>query len=447
MVSGGDLMSFTIPMAFRDPIEAFAPFAGDPWSMLLDSASADSRRGRHVFLALQPYNTLLDPPDPFAALERALGPRRMPVPGAPLPFTGGAVGLFGYELGRHLERAPARHIGKGELAVEMAVGLYDVIAGFDLTEKRAWVVGTDKGKAERIAAAIEAAPPLAAAAPAPAVICRPEMSREEYLARVAKVIGYISAGDIFQANFTQRFLADRPEGYSAFELYRRLRAVNPAPFAAFLRCGADLTVATASPERFLKLDRFGRVEARPIKGTAKRSADPLLDAKAAADLAASVKDRAENLMITDLLRNDIGRVAELGSVSVSALHAVESYATLHHLVSVVEGRLRAGLGPVDLLRATFPGGSITGAPKVRAMEIIDELEPAPRGAYCGAIGWIGFDGAMDTSIVIRSVSLTRDGIVAQAGGAIVADSDPAGEYAEMLAKAAPQLAAIGGGQA
>lgn len=434
-------MSVIIPIGFRDPIEAFAPFADDPWSMLLDSASADSWRGRHVFLALQPASTLLDPPDPFRALEQALGPRRAPVGGTTLPFTGGAVGLFGYELGRHLERAPARHAAGG---VEMAVGIYDVIAGFDLAEKRAWVVGTDREKAERIAATIEAAPSLAEPVAAPALDCRPELSREEYLARVERVIAYIAAGDIFQANFTQRFLAERPEAYSAFELYRRLRAVNPAPFAAYLRCGADLTVATASPERFLKLDRFGRVEARPIKGTAKRSADPAEDAKAAADLAASAKDRAENLMITDLLRNDIGRVAELGSVSVSALHTVESYATLHHLVSVVEGRLRAGLGPVDLLRATFPGGSITGAPKVRAMEIIDELEPAPRGAYCGAIGWIGFDGAMDSSIVIRSVSLTRDEIIAQAGGAIVADSDPAGEHAEMLAKAGPQLAAIGG---
>ena len=444
MVSGSDLMSFTIPVPYRDPIEAFAPFAEEPWAMLLDSASADPARGRHVFLAVRPYNTLLDPPDPFAALERALGPRRPGASDSGLPFTGGAVGLFGYELGRHLERAPARHAAGG---VEMAVGLYDVIAGFDLAERQAWVVGTDRAKAERIAAEIAVAPVLAAPEAAPGLVCRPELSREDYLARVEKVIAYIKAGDIFQANFTQRFLAGRPDDYSAFNLYRRLRALNPAPFAAYLRCGEKLTVATASPERFLKLDRFGRIEARPIKGTRKRSADPAEDAKAAAELAASVKDRAENLMITDLLRNDIGRVAELGSVSVSALQAVESYATLHHLVSVVEGRLKTGLGPVDLLRATFPGGSITGAPKVRAMEIIDELEPAPRGAYCGAIGWIGFDGAMDSNIVIRSVSLTRDKIIAQAGGAIVADSEPEAEHAEMMAKAAPQLAAIGGGAA
>jgi len=435
-------MPFLLPIPYRDPVAAFAPFAAETWAMLLDSAGADPARGRHAFLAVRPRDTLLDPPDPFGALERALGPRRPPVPG--LPFSGGAVGLFGYELGRHLERAPARHVAGG---VEMAVGIYDAVAGFDLVERRAWVAGCDesaRAKAEALAAAIVAAPEPAPPQAAPRLVCRPELDREAYLERVRRVIAYIGAGDIFQANFTQRFLAERPADYSAFDLYRRLRAINPAPFAAFLNCGEALTVATASPERFLQLDRLGRIEARPIKGTRARSADPAEDVRIAAELAGSIKDRAENLMITDLLRNDIGRVAELVSVRVSALHAVESYATLHHLVSVVEGRLRAGLGPVDLLRATFPGGSITGAPKVRAMEIIDELEPAPRGAYCGAIGWIGFDGAMDTSIVIRSVSLTRDRIVAQAGGAIVADSDPAAEHAEMIAKVAPALAAIGG---
>ena len=441
-------MSLTIPITWRDPVTAFAPFAGEPWAMLLDSAAADdaaaSPRARYAFLAARPRTTLLDPAEPFAALAEALGPRRSFSHGTPLPFAGGAVGLFGYELGRHLERAPRRHAGA---AGEMAVGIYDVVAGFDLAEQKAWVVASDasaRGKAERLAAELETAPVLAAPSSAPPVEIHPELERADYIERVARVIDYIGAGDIFQANFTQRFIAERPDGYSAFDLYRRLRALNPAPFAAFLNCGEDLSVVTASPERFLRLDRLGQIEARPIKGTRRRAADPAEDARAAAELAASVKDRAENLMITDLLRNDIGRVAELGSVTVSALQAVESYATLHHLVSVVEARLRPGLGPVELLRATFPGGSITGAPKVRAMEIIDELEPAPRGPYCGAIGWIGFDGAMDTSIVIRSVSLTRERIVAQAGGAIVADSDPEGEYAEMMAKVAPALAAIGG---
>lgn len=438
-------MNFPISIPFRDPVVSFAPLAAEPWAMLLDSAGSDPR-ARHVFIAARPARTLFNPADPFSSLRDALGPRR-PSADLPVPFAGGAVGLFGYELGRHLERAPARHAAQG---VEMAVGIYDAIAAFDLAERRAWVIAADetaRGKAERLAADIAAAPDLPPPSPAQTLEIRPELTREDYLARVARVIAYIEAGDIFQANFTQRFLAERPSDYAAFDLYRRLRGLNPAPFAAYLRCGADLTVATASPERFLSLDRSGRIEARPIKGTRRRAADPLEDAAIAAELAASIKDRAENLMITDLLRNDIGRVSVTGSVRVSALHAVESYATLHHLVSVVEGRLRAGLGPVDLLRATFPGGSVTGAPKVRAMEIIDELEPAARGAYCGAIGWIGFDGAMDSSIVIRSVSMTRDRIVAQAGGAIVADSDPEAEHAEMMAKIAPALAAMGGGEA
>ncbi len=437
-------MTSTIPIAWKTPVTAFSPFAREPWAMLLDSAAADAARGRHAFLAVRPRQTLFDPADPFAALADALGPRRPGCAGTTLPFTGGAVGLFGYELGRHLERAPRRHAGGPG---EMAVGIYDVIAGFDLAEGRAWVTAATPEalpRAEGLAAEIEAAPELGPLLPAPRVDMRPELSREEYLARVSRVIEYISAGDIFQANFTQRFLADRPADYSAFELYRRLRGLNPAPFASYLNCGGALTVATASPERFLSLDRAGRVEARPIKGTRRRESDPAADVLAAAELAASVKDRAENLMITDLMRNDIGRVAAPGSVGVPALHAVESYATLHHLVSVVEAQLKPGLGPVDLLRETFPGGSITGAPKVRAMEIIDELEPAPRGPYCGAIGWIGFDGAMDLSITIRSVALTGDSIVAQAGGAIVADSDPAAEHAEMMAKVAPALAAIGG---
>jgi para-aminobenzoate synthetase component 1 len=437
-------MSLTIPIGWRDPITAFAPFSGEPWAMLLDSAAVDSARGRYVFLAARPRHTLLDPLDPFAALTEALGPRRPVRHDTGLPFAGGAVGLFGYELGRHLERAPRRHAGEPG---EMAVGIYDAVAGFDLWERRAWVIAATpeaRGKAERLAAEIAAAPDLAPPMAAPAMTIHPELSRADYLARVAQVIAYIAAGDIFQANFTQRFLAPRPAGYSAFDLYRRLRALNPAPFAAFLTCGSELTVVTASPERFLSLDRTGLIEARPIKGTRKRSPDPAEDAAIAAELAASIKDRAENLMITDLLRNDIGRVAATGSVAVSALNAVESFATLHHLVSVIEGRLRSGLGPVDLLRATFPGGSITGAPKVRAMEIIDELEPGPRGPYCGAIGWIGFDGAMDSSIVIRSISLTPDRIAVQAGGAIVADSQPDAEYAEMMAKAAPALAALGG---
>jgi para-aminobenzoate synthetase component I len=440
---------------FINPIAAFAPYADEPWAVLLDSGGGDVQRGRYAFIAIRPYRTIMATDarvlvdgqvvagDPFTVLQAELGPFAPPTSSAPLPFMGGAVGLFGYELGGHLERAPERH-RSGQ--TEMAVGLYDVIAGFDLLERRAWVVAARpdaQARADELARQLAMVGELAPAAPLPALQCRPEFSRDEYIRRVRRIIDYIHAGDVFQVNFSQRFLAHRPAGLRGFDLYRRLRAINPAPFGAFLQFGAPLTVASASPERFLSIDRQGRVEARPIKGTRRRSPIPGDDLAIAAELAVCTKDRAENLMITDLLRNDIGRVARVGSVRVPSLLAVESYPTVHHLVSVIEGRLRPGLGPIDLLRATFPGGSITGAPKVRAMEIIDELEPAARGPYCGAIGWIGFDGAMDTSIVIRALTLTLDCVIAQAGGGIVADSDPTAEYAEMMTKVAPALAALG----
>ncbi|WP_244439515.1 anthranilate synthase component I family protein [Azospirillum baldaniorum] len=257
------------------------------------------------------------------------------------------------------------------------------------------------------------------------------------------MLEYIRAGDIYQANFTQRFLAERRDGLDSYALYRRLRAISPAPFAAYLDCGPRLRIASASPERFIRLSAAGEVETRPIKGTRPRYADPAADAAAAAELVASVKDRAENLMITDLLRNDLGRVSRVGSVRVPTLYGLESFASVHHLVSVVTARLRPGLGAVDLLRAALPGGSITGAPKIRAMQIIDELEVARRGAYCGSVAWLGFDGAMDSSIVIRTLSITPDTVIAQAGGGIVADSDPADEHEEMMVKIRAQLRALG----
>ncbi|MFD2234123.1 aminodeoxychorismate synthase component I [Phaeospirillum tilakii] len=440
---------------YVDPLRAYAPWAGEAWAMLLDSGGDDTARGRHAFLAVRPVHTLTADGaglrrdgvaiggDPFAALAEALAAFPPPPPG-PLPFAGGAVGLFGYELGRHLERAPARH---GSGPAELAVGLYDAVAGFDRVARRAWVVAARpqaRAKAAALAEAIAAAPPLPPLPPPPGLALRPELTREAYLDRVRRILALIAAGEVYQVNYTQRFRAARPAGLDPFALYRRLRALNPAPFAACLRFGGGLALVSASPERFLSLDRAGRIEARPIKGTRPRAADPAADRAAAAALAASGKDQAENLMITDLLRNDIGRVARLGSVRVPVLRGIESHATVHHLVSVVEGRLRPGLGPVDLLRAAFPGGSITGAPKLRAMEIIDDLEPGPRGPYCGAVGWIGGDGAMDTSIVIRAITLTADEVIAQAGGGIVAESDPAAEHAEMMTKLAPALAALEG---
>jgi para-aminobenzoate synthetase component 1 len=255
---------------------------------------------------------------------------------------------------------------------------------------------------------------------------------------VRRTIDYIEAGDIYQANITQRFQAPLPPGFEAggpgrLALYDALRRRNPATFAAFVDFG-ETVLLSSSPERFLKV-AGNRIETRPIKGTRPRGADPAEDTALAGELLASEKDRAENLMIVDLLRNDLGRVAKLGSVKVPVLFGLESYATVHHLVSVVTAELDAGRKAVDLLRAAFPGGSVTGAPKIRAMEIIAELEPTARGPYCGAIGYLSATGAMDTNIVIRTVLIDGDRISFQVGGGIVADSDPEAEYQETLVKA------------
>ncbi|CAO3361335.1 aminodeoxychorismate synthase component I [Azospirillum palustre] len=469
--SAGDECPLLIrEIPYRDPVAAFAPWSGQPFAALLHSAAEAGGRGRWSIVAVDPFRTVearggsvtVDGKavagDPFTVLERELDAHRLPVPAdLPVPFAGGAVGFLGYELGQVLERLPARH-GDDSGLPDMAFGLYDTVVMFDEQDKRGWIVSNgcpERSPASRrlraahriqsFADALAAAPsdlppPNPATAP-----WRPEIERDEYCRRVEQVLEYIRAGDIFQANFTGRFLADRPAGLSVLDLYRRLLARSPAPFAACLSLPGGAGLASASPERFIRLDADGHMETRPIKGTRPRGATAAEDEALARELEHSVKDRAENLMITDLLRNDIGRVARIGSVKVPVLCGVERFASVHHLVSVIEGQLKPGLGPVDLLRATFPGGSITGAPKIRAMEIIYELESSRRGAYCGSVAWIGFDGAMDSSIVIRTLTVTPDAVIAQAGGGIVADSDPGGEHDEMMVKIRPLLRALDGG--
>ncbi len=335
---------------------------------------------------------------------------------------------------------------------DLFFAFYDTVAAFDLERRQAWVIAADIASHRRATTAgrqrLDAQAARLAAAPAPpddpgtASSWRAETSRPDYEVKVARIVDYIRAGDIYQANLSQRFLAPRPAGLTPYLLHRRVRAATPAPFAALLACGLGQAVISASPERFLKVGADGAVETRPIKGTRRRGADAAEDAALARELMTSAKDRAENLMIVDLLRNDLSRVAVTGSVGVPALCELESFASVHHLVSAIEADLRPGLGPVDLLRAAFPGGSITGAPKIRAMEIIRELEPARRGPYCGAIAWIGFDGAMDSSIVIRTLVIDGDDIILQAGGGIVADSEAAAEYEETLDKAKPLMACL-----
>lgn len=261
------------------------------------------------------------------------------------------------------------------------------------------------------------------------------MTRSEYASALRRIKRYIRNGDCYQVNFAQRFSV--PATGDPLQLYKGLRRFNPAPFGAFLNTPYG-QILSSSPERFLRV-RGDQVETRPIKGTLARATDPAQDRARINALRHSAKDRAENVMIVDLLRNDLGKTCAFGSIQVSELFAVESFARVHHLVSTVRGRLAPGQNALSVLRGCFPGGSITGAPKLRAMEIIEELEPQRRGVYCGAIGYVGFDGGMDTNVAIRTLVHSQELTRFWAGGGIVADSDPQAEYQETLDKAAAIL--------
>lgn len=476
-----------------DPVESCARFRGLPYLLFLDSARDHSLLGRYSFLAADPAlvvhgkgahafvldtRTGADTPldsHALAGVRELLAPHLTePLSGLP-PFQGGAAGYLAYDWGAVLERLPAPRYD--DLAIpDVVFPIYDWVIAWDHLERRAWIISTGlpatapeksqrcedrltlvRGRLSSNSLSTEAfAPPASATLPRvehapsypvsdteiPASLdLRSSFTHRGYLDALTRVREYIIAGDIFQANLSQRFEAPLTE--SPFALYQRLRAVNPAPFAAFLEFG-DVTVASASPERFLRLDTSRQVEARPIKGTRPRGVYPAHDAALGRALQESVKDRAENLMIVDLMRNDLSRVSLPGSVRVPELFALERYATVHHLVSTVTGVLEPGRDAIDLLCATFPGGSITGAPKVRAMEIIAELEPSRRGVYCGSIGYVSVTGVMDTSIVIRTYQAVHGRIYFSAGGGIVADSDPEQEYRETFDKARALIRALTG---
>jgi para-aminobenzoate synthetase component 1 len=453
-------------LAWSEPHELFHAFAHEPYALLLDSATAGPGRdpalhGRWSFIALDPFETLISRPadgqNPFALLKTKLAAMSMAAsdPEQP-PFAGGAAGFFGYDLAQRLERLPSPerpYAVDDQGFPDMALGFYDTVLAFDMRTRRALLVSTGQPERDprkrserararaaeiraRIAKSIK--PHRAALSAASAIASNFE--RTAYERMIARVIDYIRAGDIFQANLSQRFEARLGQGDTPYGLYLRLRAESPAPFASFFNFCTGALVSS-SPERFL-LCREGEVETKPIKGTRPRGRTPPEDARLAAELLASDKDRAENVMIVDLLRNDLSRVCDDHSVIVEKLCALESFANVHHLVSTVRGRLRQGETNVDLLTAAFPGGSITGAPKPRAMEIIAELEPTTRGPYCGAIGYLGFDGAMDTSIAIRTMAVKGDRVTFQAGGGITAESDPSAEYAETLTKAGAMSRAL-----
>ncbi|MCI0362155.1 MAG: anthranilate synthase component I family protein [Planctomycetaceae bacterium] len=450
---------------------ALVRLAAQPHCLLLDSALRDPRLGRYSFLMADPFDFFTVPADGtdgLAVLAEKLRPfssdHRDDLP----PFQGGAAGLLSYDLSRSLERIAAPRIDEFRLPA-LAMGLYDIVLTFDHVEHRAWLVSQgfpETETARRIARArqridqfrawLAEANPISATGlkqgpralapadlapsfpvPGPAGLVS-NFSAAAYKQTVQRAIDYIHAGDVFQVNLAQRLLV--PAAGDSLSLYLKLRQCNPATFAAWFDLG-ELQIASASPERFLNL-RGRQVEARPIKGTRRRTSWVEADLFAGDELRESEKDRAENIMIVDLLRNDLSRVCEPDSVRVTQLCGLEMYQFVQHLVSAVVGSLRPGCTTIDLVRWAFPGGSITGAPKVRAMEIIAELEPTARGPYCGSIGYLGFDGWLDLSILIRTITASRGWWQFPVGGGIVAQSSPDREYEETWHKAAGMLRAI-----
>jgi para-aminobenzoate synthetase component I len=445
---------FVLPIDWREPLDALASLddtvgvlgfiGGGPhslarWSYVMHAPIAVHhwREGdcESAFAGLQARLDALDlVPDPIHG-----------------PFQGGWAGFLGYELGRAFEALPWPGGGAQPMSrtwPDVWLGLYDTVAVFDSHTQRAFIVswGLDANLCVDMALAETQATALASRFLQKVSIPKGDAgeglnaSQNPLLAQkaIARAVRYIHEGDIFQANISIGFRGKLPDGDTPLALFSRLVSRHPSPFATFLSLG-DLAIVSHSPERFLSRTATGQLETRPIKGTMPRSADPVQDRANARVLEASIKDRAENLMIVDLMRNDLARVCVAGSVKVPRLCALESFSTVHHLVSDVIGQQKPGLGFFDALAASFPPGSITGAPKVRAMEIIAELEGEPRGPWCGSMIRVGFDGSADSSVLIRTAACERGGdawhIVARAGAGIVADSDPSSEYDEMLVKA------------
>jgi para-aminobenzoate synthetase component 1 len=435
--------------------------------VLLDSRVADGRLGRYCFASYEPFVTLVSrdglvthqapgrPPrtersTTLAALARSLAGFRVRPGGRRPPFVGGAVGYLSYELAREIEALP-RSTRDATGAPRAVFGLYAFALVLDRRSGRTWLAYLEPG-AElgapardevrgRILDAAGRRPARPRAASACGQPLTADFTEEEYQETIRRIQDYVRAGDVYQVNMTQRFHAPLA-GRSAWELYRTLMCVNPAPYAAYLGF-RDVQVASSSPERFLRV--VGRrVETRPVKGTARRGATAEEDARLKARLLRSEKDLAELAMIVDVARNDLGRVCEVGSVCVERFPELESHASVHHLAATVRGTLRRDRGLCDLIAAAFPAASISGAPKIRAMEIIDELEPVERGVYTGAIGYLGFDGDADLNVAIRSLVVARGEAHLHAGGGVVAGSRPEGEYAESLLKARNLVRALTG---
>jgi para-aminobenzoate synthetase component I len=451
-------MLYSSPLPYQSDASAyFAAIRDLTWAAWLDS----SGNGRYDILVAQPVATLvtqrgqteihaasgvrITAEDPFSLIREQLGEPIEPI--SDIPFSGGALGFWSYDLARRYHHIPDTAQDDANLP-EMAIGIYDWAIIIDHQELSARLVSRQRhAETEKVLPQIlqrlgNATSFTGKSKPETAFRIHgnitSSLSPNDYKKAFDRVQGYLREGDCYQVNLAQRYAAQASG--DGFSVYLELRRMSKAPYSAFLDW-PQLQILCASPERFLQV-RQGRVETRPIKGTRPRNADAAEDMRLAEELRHHPKDRAENLMIVDLLRNDLGKSCEPGSVRVPKLFEVQSFSNVHHLVSTIEGKLRSGCDAHDLLRDCFPGGSITGAPKQRAMEIIEQLEPQRRGVYCGSIGYIGFDGNMDTNIAIRTLVYANNEICCWAGGGIVADSQCAAEYQETLDKASEMLALL-----
>ena len=453
-------------------LELFEFFRGRPFSFFLDSAMDRENLGRYSIMGSDPFlryssrgsdisvfddinRRFSQNGDPLNIFGDYLDQYRLENTCGQLPCGGGAFGYFSYDLGRTIENLPVKAIDDLNLP-ECWFGFYDFIVIYDNLTRKAYAVSTgfpDRGSQGKDRAVRKMSEfksclnykdlPVHPDGKEPlsrvfSSCLTGNFSRAEYLRAVARALEYIVAGEIYEVNLSQRFEAILKS--PSYDLYLRLREINPAPFAAYMNCG-EVIIASTSPERFLRC-RNGLIETRPIKGTLRRGATTEEDRANAAALLNSIKDRAENMMIVDLERNDLGKVCRPGSVRVTDFAALEIFPTVFHLTSTIAGELRKDKTRIDLLRATLPGGSVTGAPKIRSMEIIEELEPTRRSIYTGSLGYLGFEGNMDLSIVIRSFIIKGNKAHFQVGGAVVYDSEPELEYNETLDKARALIDAL-----
>ena len=440
---------------FENVANIFSQFATLPWAIFLDSGRPYSKHGRYEIFSAYPKKTFLTqgkqttittgghyqvvPDDPFELIKQELSLHKIESNDVQydLPFVGGALGFFSYDLGRRIEHIPNTAINDASIP-DMAVGIYHWAYIADHQDKKAMLIGDmseprvklnwqDIVKKVTIPEEFVSTSEYIAKSN-----IQSNMTHEQYAKKFHSIKEYIASGDCYQVNLAQRFSVDTAG--DAWNGYMCLREINPSPFAAYFNT-PDCQVLSVSPERFLQVNN-NVVQTKPIKGTRPRSEDKKRDEDLKSELRDSIKDRAENVMIVDLLRNDLSKCCAINSVKVTKLFHIESFPTVHHLVSTIEGELPVNTSPIDLLRESFPGGSITGAPKIRAMEIIEELEPHRRGLYCGSIGYIGFDSKMDTNIAIRTI-IQKDGrAYFYAGGGLVWDSDVDEEYQETFDKAA-----------